>query len=172
MANHELVMQTQLDRQKLATLLDRSIPAGAKYIRVHATGGDFLSESYMQAWMDVAALYPEVIFYGYTKALPYFLQLRDKFPDNLRLTPSRGGSHDFFIDQENLFEARVVYHPDEADELGWPIDHDDSHAMKADHSFCLLIHGVQPKGGKAADALKLLRKQNIQYGYAGRNNRD
>lgn len=172
LANHELVMQTGLDRQALRELIDRSIPAGANYIRVHATGGDFLSEEYMQAWMDVAALYPQIIFYGYTKALPFLLQLKDKFPDNLRLTPSRGGSHDFYIDQENLHEARVVYHPDEAEKLGWPIDHDDSHAMQADHSFCLLIHGVQPAGGKASEALKLLRKQGIQYGYAGRGNRE
>jgi hypothetical protein len=170
--NYELVMNTQLDREAMVRLFDRSMPAGAQYIRVHATGGDMLSEEYLLAWMDVAALYPDVLFYGYTKALPYYIKFKDTFPDNLRMTPSRGGSHDFYIDQEGLHEAKVVLHPDEANELGLPIDHDDSHAMAGDHSFCLLIHGVQPAGGKAAAALKLLKEQNIKFGYAGRNTQD
>ena len=170
--NYELVMNTQLEIEALTRLIDRSIPDGAQYIRLHATGGDLISEEYLLSWMEIAKLYPDVLFYGYTKAMPYYIKFKDTFPENLRLTPSRGGSHDFYIDQESLHEARVVLHPDEAEALGWPIDHDDSHAMAADHSFCLLIHGVQPKGGKAAEALKILRKEGVQFGYAGRKSRD
>lgn len=171
--NHRMMTEAGIgDRRAMTRLIDRSIPAEARYIRIHATGGDMLSEEYLGAWMDVAELYPEVIFYGYTKAIPYYAAMREKFPENLRLTPSRGGSHDFLIDQHGFHEARIVLHPDEAKRLGWPIDHDDSHAMDADHSFCLLVHGVQPAGGKASEALKLLRKENIQFGYTGKASKD
>jgi len=165
--NSDLVRKTGVrKRRALADLLDRSIPQDAEIIRVHTSGGDFLSKAYLQAWMDVAEQYPDVLFYGYTKALPYYVQLMDMFPENLRLTPSRGGTHDHLIDEYGLHEARVVYHPDEAEELGWPIDHDDKYAMEASQSFCLLIHGVQPKGSMAAAALAMLRKLGIKFGYS------
>jgi hypothetical protein len=150
----------------MANLIDRSIPEDARVVRIHTTGGDFISEEYLQAWLDVAEMYPDVIFYGYTKALPYYVKLKDMFPDNFRFTPSRGGTHDHLIDECGLHEARVVNHPDEADALGWPIDHDDSHAMAADHSFCLLLHGQQPAGSDASEALKFLRKSGTKYGYS------
>ena len=110
-------------------------------------------------------MYPDVIFYGYTKALPYYVKLKDMFPENFRFTPSRGGSRDDLIDEHGLREARVVYHPDEAEKLGWPIDHDDSHAVDADHSFCLLLHGQQPAGTDASKALQFMKKQGIKFGY-------
>lgn len=165
--NSKLVRDTGLqERKALAHLIDRSIPADARIIRIHATGGDFLSEAYMLAWMDVAESYPDVTFYGYTKALPYYVKLKTHLPDNFRLTPSRGGTHDHLIDECGLTEARVIYHPDEATKLGWPIDHDDTHAMAGTDSFCLLIHGTQPKGSMAAEALRLLKKLGIKFGYS------
>ena len=156
------------NRATLVRLIDRSIPEDARVVRIHTTGGDFLTKEYLQAWLDVAAQYPDVVFYGYTKALPYYVQLSDMFPENFRFTPSRGGTHDHLIDEHGLIEARVVYHPDEAAKLGWPIDHDDSHAMKADHSFCLLIHGQQAAGSDASLALKMLRLEGIKFGYSRR----
>jgi len=171
-ANFDLIKETGLhDREALGNLIDRSIPAEARYVRIHTTGGDYLSAEYFQAWMDVAALYPDVLFYGYTKALSYYVQFRNDLPENMRLTPSRGGMYDVLIDKHELHEARVVYHPDEAEELGWPIDHDDDHAMAGNHSFCLLLHGVQPKGGKAAEALKLMKNQGIKSGYSSKSRR-
>jgi hypothetical protein len=171
--NAELVRSKGLKNTKaMANLIDRSIPEDARVVRVHTTGGDFMTEQYLQAWMDVAEMYPDVIFYGYTKALPYYVKLKDMFPDNFRFTPSRGGTHDHLIDECGLHEARVVNHPDEADALGWPIDHDDSHAMAADHSFCLLLHGQQPAGSDASEALKFLRKSGTKYGYSRGKGKD
>lgn len=168
--NYDLVNATgRHDRTALANLIDRSIPAEAIYIRIHTTGGDFLTEEYLGAWVDVAKQYPEMLFYGYTKALPYYVSQRNTFPDNLRLTPSRGGTHDEMIDECGLHEARVIFHPSEAEKLGWPIDHDDVHAMAGDHSFCLLLHGVQPKGGQASAALKLMKSEGIKHGYSSRS---
>ncbi len=165
--NAELVRSAGLKNTKaLVNLIDRSMHEDARIVRVHTTGGDFLTKQYLQAWLDVAEMYPDVIFYGYTKALPYYVAMKDMFPDNFRFTPSRGGTHDHLIDECGLYEARVVYHPDEAEKLGWPIDHDDSHAMAASQSFCLLLHGQQPAGSDASESLKFLRKSGMKYGYS------
>ena len=47
----------------------------------------------------------------------------------------------------------------QAKELGLEIDHDDTHAYKGDVSFALLIHGSQPKGSEASNALQELKKE-------------
>ena len=54
----------------------------------------------------------------------------------------------------------MVYSEAEAVALGLAIDHDDSHAARPslrDQDFALLIHGTQPKGTKASEALKRLK---------------
>ena len=43
--------------------------------------------------------------------------------------------------------------------MGLEIDHDDTHAFESDESFALLLHGTQPAGSEAADALKVLKKK-------------
>ena len=49
------------------------------------------------------------------------------------------------------------------------IDHDDSHAARPSmrhQDFALLVHGTQPKGSEAADALKLLKKNKVRHSYS------
>ena len=64
--------------------------------------------------------------------------------------------------------AKVVYSEQEAQDLGLAIDHDDTHAAKPslrNQSFALMLHGTQPKGSEAADALKLLKKNGVRHSY-------
>lgn len=141
-----------------AHLIQTSLPAKAKYIRIHV-GGDFRLKRHFQAWNAVAQLNPDKVFYAYTKALPFWVQLKDSLADNFVLTASRGGKRDDLIDSEGLREAVVVFSEDEAKSLGLEIDHDDSHAALPslrNQSFALLIHGTQPKGSEAAKAVATL----------------
>jgi hypothetical protein len=154
------------DVEAMKKVIIKSLPPDAVRVRVHTTGGDFMTKEYFQAWIEVAKLYDDVLFYGYTKAIKYYVELKDTFPDNFRFVTSRGGTQDALIDEYNLVEARVVYHPDEAKKLGMEIDHDDSLCMKADKSFALLIHAQQKSGSKAAEALKKMRKDGVQYSYS------
>ena len=65
----------------------------------------------------------------------------------------------------------VVFSEDEAYERGLEIDHNDSHAAVPDwefDDFALLIHGTQPKGTEAAEALKVLKKNNVKHSYSKR----
>ena len=90
-------------------------------------------------------------------------------PDNLVLTASYGGRDDWRIDEFDMRFAKVVYSEQEAHDLGLAIDHDDSHAAKPslrNQSFALMLHGTQPKGSEAADALKVLKRDKVRHSYS------
>ena len=127
------------------------------------------NEQYFKAWMMLAVLEPNVLFYAYTKSLRYWVDNMDMIPDNLILTASRGGREDHLIDEHNLRESVVVFSEKEAESLNLVIDHDDSHAARPsleNDSFALLIHGTQPKGTEAANALKILKRDKVKHSYS------
>jgi hypothetical protein len=147
-----------------------SMPKNLGICRIHV-GGDFFNRMYLLAWLSLAELHPDRLFYAYTKSLPYWLQYRDYIDSlpNFVMTASYGGRHDSLISQENLRSATVVFSRSQAASMGLEIDHDDSHAAdpsKKGESFALLIHGTQPAGSEAADALKALRKNKVKHSYA------
>ena len=148
----------------LITAIDYNLPRSEKVFRIHV-GGDFFNRAYLEAWVKVAKHFPEIIFYTYSKSVPYFTGLQ--LPNNFIVTFSKGGKHDDLIDQNRLKFSAVVYSPEEAANYVWydkngekhiglEIDHDDTHAWKNDKPFALLLHGIQPKGSEAATALKKL----------------
>ena len=119
----------------------------------------------------MAKAHPDRLFYAYTKSLKYWNQFADMLGDvdNFVLTASRGGRDDDMIDRDNLRESVVVFSEDEAYNKGLEIDHDDSHAAVPEwrhNSFALLVHGVQPKGSKAAEALKILKRNKVKHSYS------
>lgn len=153
----------------MADIINKSLPWGVTAVRVHVSG-DFYNEAYFLAWLNVALNNPNVIFYGYTKALPLFIKYKDSIPSNFRFTSSLGGTHDHLITQHKMKYAEVVYSTEEARRLGLEIDHDDGHALYGKESFALLLHGIQPKNTPAGEALKLLRAQGLG-GYSEGNQR-
>jgi hypothetical protein len=142
--------------EEMAALILDSLPTDAKMVRLHVSG-DFFSDAYFLAWMDVAKAKPETLFYTYTKSLPIWLRHRSSVPANFKLTASEGGKHDDLIESESLKSAKVLFSIEEARELGLEIDHDDSHAYASDKSFALLLHGKQRKETLAAKAMSALR---------------
>ena len=138
-----------------ADLICESLPKKFDVMRVHV-GGDYFSREYFMAWCEVAKRNPNRVFYSYSKSLAVIAGIPK--PDNLVLTASRGGKRDDLIDRLAWKEARVVYSEAEAKELGLEIDHDDTHAAFGKEDFALLIHGTQPKGSAASEALKQLKK--------------
>ena len=158
--NHDAIhaLETSDD---MADGLCAALPKDARIIRIHVSG-DMFSHKYFMAWIKVAERNPTMLFYAYTKSLTYWVRSRDRVPANLVLTASYGGRDDHLIAEHGLRSAKVVFSQQEADDLGLEVDHDDNHACdpaKAHQSFALLIHGVQPKGSKAAEALKILKKE-------------
>ena len=62
--------------------------------------------------------------------------------------------------------AEVVYSLEDAAVKGLEIDHDERHAIQATGSFALLLHGTQPKGSAAGEALKELNKNGTKHSYS------
>lgn len=144
--------------EALADRIEADLPKKAKLLRVHVAG-DFFNQRYFDAWNEVALRNPDRIFYAYTKSLQYWVNRLDSIADNFVLTASFGGRLDHLISEHGLRFAKVVYTEQEAAEAGLEIDHDESHAVVNGPSFALLLHGTQPKGSDAGEALKALKKQ-------------
>ena len=149
-------------------LLGEFLPQNAGIVRLHV-GGDFFNAEYFQAWCRVAFVNPDVLFYAYTKSLPYWVDNQALVPANLILTASRGGRRDDLILTHGLREAVVVFSEQEAIDKGLEIDHTDEHAANPDtknNSFALLIHGTQPEGSAASDAMKTLKVNGVKFSYS------
>lgn len=48
-----------------------SLKTKPKYFRIHASG-EFYSQEYIDAWVEIASAFPNIIFYAYTKRLAHF----------------------------------------------------------------------------------------------------
>lgn len=151
--NLDLLKTCANDAQKMSDLILASLPKKAGVIRIHVSG-DFFTQAYFDAWLLVAKKRSDILFYAYTKSLPFWVKRADRIPSNLILTASYGGQRDELIDKHNLRSAIVVEDESKAIELGLPIDHDDSLAASNGGNFALLLHGPQPKG-----------KAKAKYGY-------
>jgi hypothetical protein len=162
---HNFDLLKKLTTNKAADLILNSLPKKANIIRIHVSG-DFFNEAYFLAWLQVAKLRPEVLFYAYTKSLIYWVNYIKEIPSNLVLNASEGGKLDAQILEHGLKFAKVVYSPEQAEELGLLIDHTDEAAYKTKESFALLIHGQQPKGSKASQSIKDLKARNIKFSYS------
>lgn len=150
--------------------LDAALPPEAGLVRIHSDAGDFFNRHYFLAWMGVAALNHRkgCRFYFYTKALPFVGAYAATQPGadlsngiltpNVRVTGSRGGTHDHLLESLNLREAEVVFSEGEATR---EIDRDDTHAARSGGSFNLLIHATQPAGTPAMEAWEVLRRATV-----------
>ena len=170
--NFDILRETyrMLGMEGLVSVLYDALP-DTDIVRIDVDG-DFFNQAYFDAWVQVARLRPDVTFYAYTKSLNFWEHalLHGGIPDNLKLTASYGGDYDHMIDgmvqEYGIKSARVVLNPEEADRLELPIDHDEWHAIAGTQPFALLLHGTQPKGSKAAAALKDLKLRGIKFAYS------
>ena len=131
-----------------------------KVFRIHE-GGDFYSNEYFKAWIEVAKRLPSVIFYTHTTSLNFWMNNKGSIPKNFKLIASMDKNNADMILNNNLRFAKVVYSVEEAKELGLKIDYDDTIAAFGDESFALLIHGQQPAGTKASKAVQDIKKSGI-----------
>lgn len=137
-----------------------------KLVRIHESG-DFWTQVYFNAWLDVARNNKHMQFYAYTKSLGMWYEMRNQIPDNMYLTASVGGTLDYLLPKypEVFYRvAYVVYTEEQAEQMGLEIDHDDEHCL-GQNSFALLVHNVQRAGSDAQKALIQRRKENKWTGY-------
>lgn len=146
------LLRSARTQEKMAKLILHSLPCDAKRVRVHVSG-DFFSQTYFNAWREVAEHQQGMVFYAYTKSV-HLLPPRDRLPHNFRIVVSEGTRYLLPVARELGYSvARVEF--EDGSEL--PVDHDDTLAVAADRDFALLLHGVQAAGSEAATALRKLR---------------
>ncbi len=155
-----------LDEDGMFNMLSQYFPSNCGILRWHV-GGDFFNRKYFNAALKLMASKPDVLFYFYTKSLPYLVDRLDyvySLP-NVVFTASWGGLYDNLITEYNLRSAIVVGHPSKTT---LDIDDDDNHAANPElkyNDFALLIHGIQPKGSDMAKAIQTLKKEGVEYAY-------
>jgi hypothetical protein len=154
--------------ESMVDTIQSAMPKDLGICRIHVAG-DMFNQDYFDAWIQIALNNPGRLFYAYTKSLQYWVNRLDLIPDNLILTASRGGRLDNLIEKYGLRSTVVVFSPEQAAELGLQIDHSDELAARPsikNNDFALLIHGQQPKGSEASNAIKVLKKNGTKFSYA------
>lgn len=150
--NFDIVRRYHTGRE-IAGIINHAMPTDAGIVRVHVAG-DFFSDRYFRAWLSIAEIHPDKLFYFYTKAIPYLIRYRESLESlsNIVYTASYGGKYDDLIESNGLRYVRVIRSTLERDHYGLQLDSDDSHAADPkmrSQSFGLYIHGAQPAGFKA-----------------------
>ena len=152
--------------EQISVALNHFKTRNTELVRIHESG-DFFSIAYLQAWIKVAQMNPNLKFYCYSKSLHMFLEVGiTNLPENFYLTASYGGKFDHLIDQGFFTRySKVFMTEDDANSAGLEVDHDDSHCFY-NKPFALLVHGTQPKGSEWGAAIRARRKINKFGGYS------
>lgn len=102
-------------------------------VRIHDTG-DFFSPRYLEDWITIARMNPDVTFYAYTKCVKMVKE--HELPDNFIVGFSYGGTQDDLIEpgdrQIKVFKKEV---PE-----GWVNGSDDDHVMMNNLKTGLIYH--------------------------------
>lgn len=131
----------------IVELIHPAIPKRADRIRIHGSG-DFFKQSYFDAWVEIARLNPDKLFWAFTKSVHFWVERKDDIPTNFIMQASRGGKKDSLIDQHSLKSATVYRTLAEALESGLPIDFDDTYACSNQGSFALVDNFGPDRGGR------------------------
>lgn len=163
---HNFQLLQGLNQKEMTELILLSLSDLAGIVRP-MTSGDFFSQEFFDAWLDVARARPWTRFYFYTKSIKFWVRRIAAVGDghtpgfllNVVPTASILGRYDKLALKHGLRTARIVYTKEAAHRLGLLIDHDDRMAMFHGPDFALLLHGTQPSGSEASAALSELKKQ-------------
>lgn len=78
-------------------------------VRIHSSG-DFYNQGYLDTWIKIIESNRDIIFYAYTKSLPYFEKYSFglSLPENFKIIFSEGGKFDHLIEAHNLRKVSLV----------------------------------------------------------------
>jgi hypothetical protein len=114
-------------------------------LRLHDSG-DFYSLEYLNKWVQIANDNKNVIFYAYTKSIPFFKPSKNSdtsflLPKNLIIIFSEGSSKDELINHANDRHSRIFTNLDDLIKSGYINASDnDLNAIKENKKVGLLLH--------------------------------
>ena len=100
-------------------------------IRIHSSG-DFYNEDYLNKWIEIIANNQDIVFYAYTKSIPYFNNPELKYTDNFKVIFSEGGKYDHLIEKWDLRKVKLV---DQYSSNAMTSDSDDSMILFSDDNI-------------------------------------
>jgi len=115
------------------------------HVRIHDSG-DFYSVDYLNKWVEIAKANKEVIFYAYTKSIPFFKRSKEmdtKFllPKNLIIIFSEGSKKDNLINTTKDRHSRIFKDINEMIKQGYINASDnDLNAITNNKKVGLLLH--------------------------------
>lgn len=86
------------------------------YVRVHDSG-DYYSKKYLNKWIDIALLFPEVKFYSYTNMVE--MMLYTSLPSNFDIIFSDSGKQKNMIDKIQHRHTKIFSSKAELDDAGY-----------------------------------------------------
>jgi hypothetical protein len=92
-ARNKSLAQTMSDTFVADAIADLGRMRKVAAVRIHDSG-DFYSQEYLDSWSAIAAAFPKIIFYAYTKSLHLDFSA---LPSNFRVTQSLGGKFDGLV---------------------------------------------------------------------------
>lgn len=123
-------------------------------VRIH-DAGDFFSMAYLETWNNIANRHDDVLFYAYTKMVPYFVandEIRDRWRDEgaINVSFSEGGKWDAYHGnaRPNMHNSVRVYATVEELEAAGAINGNDNDLVAACNSgklIGLVYHGANSK---------------------------
>jgi hypothetical protein len=93
---------------------------GGAAVRIHDSG-DFFSRDYLLGWVGLANMFPDILFYAYTKEVA-LLRTVD-LPDNFLIIFSMGGKQDHLIDPDADRHADVFPDLQAIEDAGYMTQH-------------------------------------------------
>lgn len=143
----EMRLALTQDRSFFVAVIDTELrKRKVRMLRIHDSG-DFYSREYLETWLLIIRLNPDVKFYAYSKNIPIFSGIQ--LPDNFHLIFSEGGRFDAMIHESNN-HARVFKSRKELKAAGY------SDASKSDlmatraKKIGLVYHGAPKKAWNTA----------------------
>lgn len=132
------------DRELFIAVIDTELrKRKVKILRIHDSG-DFYSKAYLDTWLTIISLNPNIQFYAYTKMVPLFKGL--KLPANFTVIYSEGGKYDKQIDTANDRHSRVFSDISELKQANYAdTTTNDINAIGKNKRIGLVYHGVESK---------------------------
>lgn len=115
------------------------------HVRIHDSG-DFYSVDYLNKWVQIAKDNKEVIFYAYTKSIPFFKLTKEMntnflLPKNLIIIFSEGSKKDNLINTDTDRHSRIFKDINEMIKQGYVNASDnDLNAITDNKKVGLLLH--------------------------------
>lgn len=154
---HNFLLLKGKSVNEMIDLISKSLPLYSRVIRLNGAG-DFFNQNILDAWLKIAELNKDRIFYCYSKSVPFIIKRLNEIPPNFKFNISLGGLYDNLAIEHKLKTVKVVFSVKEAKKLGLKIDFNDDLAWKQDKSFALLLHSTMPAGSLASKDWEKIKK--------------